>query len=135
MLFQPISVQWSHARHAPLATLKLCSCSLSCDQRNRPITFDCSHDLPIDKVSRIVLSCYGDCSCKCEGKYLRLMTQGRKNFPTKAAIKRGGLAHDRHTQRALDRYTTRGRSPSTSKQNGDCQLQQSTFRLRQQNFN
>ena len=36
-LFQRISVQWSHAHHAPLATLKLCSCSLSCDQRNRPI--------------------------------------------------------------------------------------------------
>ena len=36
-LFQPISVQWSHAGHEPLATLKLCSCSLSCDQRNGPI--------------------------------------------------------------------------------------------------
>ena len=36
-LFQPISIEWSHARHAALVTLKLCSCSLSCDQRNGPI--------------------------------------------------------------------------------------------------
>lgn len=36
------------------------------------------------------------------------MTQGRKNFPTKAAIKRGCLAHDSHTHLVLDRYTTRG---------------------------
>ena len=59
----------------------------------------------IIKVSCIVLSCYGYCPCKCEGKYLRLMTQGRKNFPTEAAIKSECLAHDRHTQIALDRYT------------------------------
>ncbi|XP_078343633.1 transcription factor HES-4-A-like [Oculina patagonica] len=36
------------------------------------------------------------------------MTQGQKNFPTKAAIKRGCLAHDRHTHLALDQFTTRG---------------------------
>ena len=90
-----------------MATFKLCSCSLSCDSRNWPIRRDCSHDLPIVKVSCIVLSCYGYCPCKCEGKYLRLMTQGRKNFPTEAAIKSECLAHDRHTQIALDQYTAK----------------------------
>ena len=36
------------------------------------------------------------------------MTQGQKNFPTKAAIKRGCLAHDRHTHLTFGQYTALG---------------------------
>ena len=106
MCGQPIIAQQSHARHAPVATCKHCSWGLSCDYHSRPISEHCSHDLLIQKVRGIVLSCCGNCVCKCDGKYLRLMTQGQKNFPTAAAIKRGCLAHDCHTQILLDPYTT-----------------------------